>query len=75
MKSVLTALRGRAKFVKINSRLPPRCQFPERVLPRLRCKRPAVGGGPLMEKLVLLCVIIGIIGVLAEFLPAARPQK
>jgi hypothetical protein len=34
-----------------------------------------VGGGPFMEKVVLLCLIIGVIGVLAELSPAARPQK
>jgi len=28
-----------------------------------------------MEKVVLLCLIIAIIGVLAELSPATRPQK
>jgi hypothetical protein len=28
-----------------------------------------------MEKLVLLCLIVGVIGVLAEFSPLTRPQK
>jgi hypothetical protein len=27
-----------------------------------------------MEKLVLLCLLIGVIGVLAEFAPTAEPQ-
>jgi hypothetical protein len=33
------------------------------------------GGGPSMEKVVLLCLIIAIIGVLAELSPAPRAQK
>jgi len=28
-----------------------------------------------MEKVVLLCLIIAVIGVLAELSPATRPQK
>jgi hypothetical protein len=32
-------------------------------------------GAPRMEKIVLLCLLIGIIGVLAEFAPAARPRQ
>jgi hypothetical protein len=33
------------------------------------------GGGHPMEKVVLLCLIVAVIGVLAELSPAPRPQK
>jgi hypothetical protein len=31
--------------------------------------------GAQMEKIVLLCLLIGIIGVLAEIAPAAQPRQ
>ena len=64
-----------AELAKINSSLPPHGHLPERLLPRLRCMWATFGGGPSMEKVVLLCLIIAIIGVLAELSPAPRPQK
>jgi hypothetical protein len=64
-----------AELTKINLSLPPHGHALERLLPRLGCMWATFGGGPSMEKVVLLCLIIAIIGVLAELSPATRPQK
>ena len=66
---------GLAELAKINSSLPPHCHLLERLLPRLRCMWATSVEAHPMEKVVLLCLIIAIIGVLAELSPAARPQK
>jgi hypothetical protein len=62
---------------KIYANFTPLCHALELVPPRLCSMSRALGNEfeAQMEKIVLLCLLIGIIGVLAEIAPAAQPRR